>query len=269
MIRDGNSSLTYARFLELFYDKNFSFSVRDHKTTEFQTLTQGNRIVAEYDCIFTELSRYAPHTVNTEYRKARKFESGLREPIQDRVHMLNMPTYIEALDKAILAKANLNKYQSSGKNHRKIQNYDNRRAPFNAKKKVNVGSSSNSNQENGTRPTCTSCEKQHWGVCHRASRVCFECGEMGHRVKDYPKTKIKDGHEINEEGISVNPSIVSWTRPTNVSEVRSFLDLAGYYKKFVKDFSKIAMPLTQLTQKGVAYEWTEDRESSFQELKTR
>ena len=57
--------------------------------------------------------------------------------------------------------------------------------------------------------------------------------------------------------------------PTNLSEVRSFLGLASYYRKFVKDFSRIAIPLTQLTLKGVAYEWTEDRESYFQELKTR
>ncbi|XP_028108668.1 transcription termination factor MTEF1, chloroplastic-like [Camellia sinensis] len=54
-----------------------------------------------------------------------------------------------------------------------------------------------------------------------------------------------------------------------MSVVRSFLGLVGYYKKFVKDFSKIAVPLTQLTQKGVSYEWTEDGESAFLKLKTR
>ena len=82
---------------------HFLLSVRDRKTTEFQALTQGNRTVAEYDRAFTELARYAPHMVSDEYRKARKFESGLRGPIQDRVNMLNMPTYAEVLDKAILA----------------------------------------------------------------------------------------------------------------------------------------------------------------------
>ena len=81
------------------------------------------------------------------------------------------------------------------------------------------------------------------------------------------------GHVIDEEGISVDPSkieaVVNWPRPVNVSEVRSFLGVAGYYRKFVKDFSRIAIPLTQLTKKGSVYEWTEDRETAFQELKTR
>ena len=78
--------------------------------------------MAEYERAFTELVRYVPHMVDDEYRKAKKFESGLRGPIQDRVNMLNMPTYAEVLDKAILAEANLNRYQNSGESQRKRQN---------------------------------------------------------------------------------------------------------------------------------------------------
>ncbi|XP_028098130.1 uncharacterized protein LOC114297847 [Camellia sinensis] len=150
---------------KLFYNKHFPLSVRDRKTTEFQNLIQGNKIVAEYDRAFTELARYAPHMIDDEYQKVRKFESGLRGPIQDRVNMLNMPTCAGVLDKAILAEANLNRYQGSGESQRKRQNYDNRRVPFNAKKKINMGSSNNSNQEGNVKPTCTSCGKLHFGVC--------------------------------------------------------------------------------------------------------
>lgn len=94
--------------------------------------------------------------------------------------MLNMPTYAGVLDKAILAEANLNRYQSSGESQRKRRNYDNRRVSFNAKKKTNVGSSNNSNQEGDTKPMCSSSGKPYSGVCRWAAEACFECGEMGH-----------------------------------------------------------------------------------------
>jgi len=79
------------------------------------------------------------------------------------------------------------------------------------------------------------------------------------------------GHVISAEGISMDPgkitSVVDWPRPTNVTEVRSFLEMAGYYRRFVKDFSKIATPLTQLLRKDHKFNWTEECEASFQELK--
>ena len=69
------------------------------------------------------------------------------------------------------------------------------------------------------------------------------------------------GHVISTEGISVDPqkieAIVNWKPPKNVSEVRSFLCLAGYYRKFVEGFSKIAAPLINLTRKYVKYDWVD------------
>jgi len=81
------------------------------------------------------------------------------------------------------------------------------------------------------------------------------------------------GHVISAEGILVDPGkiavVVDWPRPTNVTEVRSFLGIAGYYRRFVKDFSKIATPLTQLLRKDHKFNWTEECEASFQELKQK
>ena len=81
------------------------------------------------------------------------------------------------------------------------------------------------------------------------------------------------GHVISAEGISVDPgkiaAVVDWPRPTNVTEVRSFLGMAGYYRRFVKDFSKITTPLTQLLRKDHKFNWTEECEASFQELKQK
>ena len=81
------------------------------------------------------------------------------------------------------------------------------------------------------------------------------------------------GHVVTKEGISVDPAkiaaVVDWPRPTNVTEVRSFLGMAGYYRRFVKDFAKIASPLTQLLHKDRQFDWSPSCETSFQELKQR
>ena len=73
------------------------------------------------------------------------------------------------------------------------------------------------------------------------------------------------------EYIKVDPAkievIVSWKPPRNVTEVRSFLGLVGYYQRFVEGFSVIASPLTKLLRKGVKFEWDDKCQSSFDQLK--
>ena len=77
------------------------------------------------------------------------------------------------------------------------------------------------------------------------------------------------GHVISAKGVSVDPqkieAMVNWKPPKNVSEVRSFLGLAG----FVEGFSRIATPLTKLTRKDVKYDWVDACQQSFKELKGR
>ena len=79
------------------------------------------------------------------------------------------------------------------------------------------------------------------------------------------------GHIVSGDGIRVDPSkisaIVDWKPPKNVTEVRSFLGLAGYYRRFVNGFSIIAAPMTRLLRKDVKFEWTEECQQSFEELK--
>ncbi|KAL4319079.1 hypothetical protein GQ457_18G007980 [Hibiscus cannabinus] len=79
------------------------------------------------------------------------------------------------------------------------------------------------------------------------------------------------GHVVSSEGIRVDPkkveAIVNWKQPTSVTEICSFLGLAGYYRRFVSGFSKVAAPLTKLLQKGVKYEWSDARQQAFEKLK--
>ena len=79
------------------------------------------------------------------------------------------------------------------------------------------------------------------------------------------------GHVISGEGIAVDPTkvdtVTDWKAPTTIGEIRSFLGLAGYYRRFIENFSKIAKPMTELLKKDTKFNWTEDCEASFQELK--
>ncbi|XP_073018003.1 uncharacterized protein [Primulina eburnea] len=81
------------------------------------------------------------------------------------------------------------------------------------------------------------------------------------------------GHVISAQGVSVDPNkveaVINWPKPTNVSEIRSFLGLAGYYRRLIEGFSRIARPMTQLTQKDRRFVWTAECESSFRTLKEK
>ena len=81
------------------------------------------------------------------------------------------------------------------------------------------------------------------------------------------------GHVVSADGIYVDPqkveAVANWEQPTTVTEVRSFLGLVGYYRRFIEGFSKIAGPLHCLTRKWVKFEWTDRCEGIFQTLKEK
>ncbi|KAI3522357.1 hypothetical protein L1887_00076 [Cichorium endivia] len=81
------------------------------------------------------------------------------------------------------------------------------------------------------------------------------------------------GHLVNQNGIMVDPTkveiVLKWEVPKTPSEIRSFLGLAGYYRRFIQDFSKIAVPLTQLTKKGVAFKWGNNQQRAFETLRQK
>ena len=78
---------------------------------------------------------------------------------------------------------------------------------------------------------------------------------------------------MSDSGVSVDPekveAVMSWERPKSIFEIRNFLGLARYYRRFIKDFSRLAAPMTRLTRKGVKFEWDDLCEKAFQELKMR
>ena len=81
------------------------------------------------------------------------------------------------------------------------------------------------------------------------------------------------GHVVSGNGVAVDPAKVAviqdWDRPKNVTNVRSFLGLAGYYRRFIKDFSMIVSPLTELTKKNQMFTWDAKCEQAFRIMKER
>ena len=101
-------------------------------------------------------------------------------------------------------------------------------------------------------------------------RPSFSC--QGSAAVFVTKSEVKiQGNIVSGEGISVDPvkveTILEWKQPKTPTEVHSFLGLAGYYRKFIRDFAKISALLTCLTKKNMTFMWDVDCEDSFTMLK--
>src|SRR5512142_1521282 len=91
---------------------------------------------------------------------------------------------------------------------------------------------------------------------------------------DFWLTEVKFlGHVVIAQGVAVDPSnvesVTKWTPPKTVSQIRSFLGLAGYYRRFIENFSRIARPMTQLLKKDEKFKWTAECDKGFEELKKK
>nr|GEU48947.1 reverse transcriptase domain-containing protein [Tanacetum cinerariifolium] len=110
----------------------------------------------------------------------------------------------------------------------------------------------------------------------RSFRMCIDYRELSSTESqglDIPKIAFRTRHVIDSQGIHVDSAkidaVKNWASPTTPTKVCQFLGLAGYYRRFIKDFSKIAKSLTILTQKNKKYIWGENQESAFQLLKQK
>lgn len=138
---------------------------------------------------FEELSRYAPHLVETEAKKVRRFERGLRSEIRKIVSSHELPTYREVVRKAQAVAYASVKYGGQGseneqgkrkwRNHNQDQNANGSNA---SNKKPN--NKPNGGQTSGFTPLCPKCQKPHRGECLWGKGVCYKCGKPGHMAKD-------------------------------------------------------------------------------------
>ncbi|XP_052171591.1 uncharacterized protein LOC127787569 [Diospyros lotus] len=181
------------KFKELFLKKYYPANIRNQKEAEFLMLKQGSLTLIEYERKFDELSRFAPALVDTEQKKARRFEQGLRDDLRQAVVTFELGTYHEVLAKAQLANfresssSNSKLPQSGPLEKRKWEDKGKGKQDY-SKKNKKGGPTSGYYQLN---PVCGKCQKRHTGLCLMGTGACYSCGEMGHIAKFCPKGQVK------------------------------------------------------------------------------
>ncbi|XP_062012153.1 uncharacterized protein LOC133728711 [Rosa rugosa] len=185
--------MEWAVFKEKFLEKYFPQVEKDKKELEFIQLTQGKMTVIEYETKFTKLSRFAPHMVDTDDKKARRFIGGLNSNIRRMVTQRGI-TYEEAVDKALTQEEENQKYRmekerENGFRGKRSHPMSNQKSEQPWKKQKGRDSSTEKGKEVARGPNwCFNCgETGHMSnACPKPRRIpgsCFNCGKVGHFSK--------------------------------------------------------------------------------------
>ncbi|XP_028081322.1 uncharacterized protein LOC114282771 [Camellia sinensis] len=186
------------KLFEVFPCTEAQKSMQDKKVTEFETLRQGNKTVAEYEAQFAKLARFAPHMVDTDYKK--------------------LPTYVDVLERAVMAEGNITAQNRISEWKGKRQNTQVSNGPTPPpNKKLNLGTSSASTPTRDSAPICSYCGKKHCGTCYRVIGACFRCSKTGHLVKDCPQRNQQNGNRATTSSArsTLAPNIKSAAKSTN------------------------------------------------------
>lgn len=196
MSQDQQTNLTWDEFQQTVIQKYIPSSYRDRKETEFLRLRQGNMTVVEYDRKFSQLSRYASHLVDTDAKKAQRFENGLRPEISCILAGFGSLTYAETLDRAqkIEYRAqpnNVNQKPADPARIGKRKWGDGEPNDGGNNKQMRMGEGSDPNTRE-TKPLCLTCGNNHKGECLVGKGVCFRCKQPGHRATNCPRAMVNN-----------------------------------------------------------------------------
>lgn len=215
---EGRGVVAWERFSELFLEKYFPRFMETQMELKFLELKQGNMTVAEYEAKFTELSRFVPEYVNTEAKRARRFQLGLKQWIQNRVAVLELTDYATLVQKASIIEAGSEQLQNEKEG--KKRKFDNRKGNSTGgsfPNRFKRGAISQPSGNFGTKraeswsvgqggrphgsaystpsrpplPNCNNCGNKHPGACNRQEVRCFKCGLSGHYASACQGSSVK------------------------------------------------------------------------------
>ncbi|MQL73006.1 hypothetical protein Taro_005339 [Colocasia esculenta] len=162
---------------------------------EFLSLTQGSLTVLEYEARFSELSKYAPHIVEDERRKTKKFVMGLKPSLRTRLVAFDHHTLDEALSAACRQEGEMEQYLEEKKASQKrlaatFQRQDKKKTVYQTPQKPVAVSKSQvpSVRSPSVKKECPHCGKTHGGFeCWLVAGRCLKCWSSDHKIKDCPR----------------------------------------------------------------------------------
>ncbi|MQM20555.1 hypothetical protein Taro_053577 [Colocasia esculenta] len=192
---DGAVDVAWDGFVRLFRAKFVLEHIQDKMEQEFLSLTQGSMTVLEYEARFSELSKYAPHIVEDESRKTKKFVMGLKPSLRTRLVAFDHRTLDEALIAACRQEGEMEQYLEEKKASQKrpaatFQRQDKRKTVYQTPQKQMAVSNSQvpSVRSPGAKKECPHCGKTHGGSeCWLVAGRCLKCGSSDHKIKDCPR----------------------------------------------------------------------------------
>ncbi|XP_070056433.1 uncharacterized protein [Nicotiana tomentosiformis] len=271
------SPAIWENFSDAFLDQYLSREIRQARFDQFLALKQGNMSVREYSLRFESLARYALSIVATMQDIIHRFIAGLAPELtetcataalQDSMDISQIQAFAQNIERDELPGIPPGREIDFGidllPETQPISILLHRMA--HAELKELKEQLKDLLEKGFIRPSTSP-----WGALVLFVQKKDSSLRMGIDYRELNKSVAFLGHIVSDGGIKVDnqkiEAVKSWPRPTTLTEVRSFLGLEGYYRRFVKGFSSLSAPLTKLTQKVTRFQWTEACKQSFQELK--
>ncbi|MQL72490.1 hypothetical protein Taro_004817, partial [Colocasia esculenta] len=216
---DGAVDVAWDAFVRLFRAKFVPEHIQDKMEQEFLSLTQCSMTVLEYEARFSELSKYAPHIVEDERRKTKKFVMGLKPSLRTRLVAFDHRTLDESLSAACRQEGEMEQYLEEKKASQKrpaatFQRQDKKKTVYQTPQRSVTVSNSQvpSVRSPSVKKECPHCGKTHGGSeCWLVAGRCLKCGSSDHKIKDCPR--LQQGAQCGAPAPAVSAAAPAIGRP--------------------------------------------------------